>query len=247
MSLLISDVPGDDPAVIASGPTVADPTTFADARAVLEHYGIDAPAAVRAHLAAARRRRRSPAIRGWPAPRTCMIASPAASLRPPPTSRGRPASPRSSSATRSRARRARSAGAWPGSPARWRRHGQPAAAARVLLSGGETTVTVRGSGPRRPQRRVPAGAGGRAGRRCRHLGARRRYRRHRRHRGRRRRASSPPTAWRAARRLGIEPRRALADNDGHGFFEALGDQRRHRPDPHQRQRFPRHPDPADRA
>jgi glycerate 2-kinase len=35
VSLLISDVPGDDPAIIASGPTVADPTTFADARAVL--------------------------------------------------------------------------------------------------------------------------------------------------------------------------------------------------------------------
>ena len=38
VSLLISDVPGDDPAAIASGPTVADPTTFADARAVLERY-----------------------------------------------------------------------------------------------------------------------------------------------------------------------------------------------------------------
>ena len=39
----ISDVPGDDPAVIASGPTVADPTTFADAMAVLEKYSIEAP------------------------------------------------------------------------------------------------------------------------------------------------------------------------------------------------------------
>ncbi|MGH8636983.1 MAG: glycerate kinase type-2 family protein, partial [Burkholderiales bacterium] len=50
VSLLISDVPGDDPAVIASGPTVADPTTYADARAVLEKYAIAAPAAVVAHL-----------------------------------------------------------------------------------------------------------------------------------------------------------------------------------------------------
>src|SRR3546814_20412517 len=53
VSLLISDVPGDDPAVIASGPTVADPTTFAEARAILDKYGIEAPASVPAHLEAA--------------------------------------------------------------------------------------------------------------------------------------------------------------------------------------------------
>ena len=46
VSLLISDVPGDEPAVIGSGPTVADPTTFADARAILRHYRIEPPAAV---------------------------------------------------------------------------------------------------------------------------------------------------------------------------------------------------------
>ncbi len=51
LCLMISDVPGDDPAVIASGPTVPDPTTFADARAVLERYGIAPPAAVARHLA----------------------------------------------------------------------------------------------------------------------------------------------------------------------------------------------------
>ena len=49
-TLAISDVPGDDPAVIASGPTVADPTTLADARAVLEKYGIDPPESVSGHL-----------------------------------------------------------------------------------------------------------------------------------------------------------------------------------------------------
>src|SRR3546814_2422245 len=53
VSLLISDVPGDDPAVIASGPTVADPTSFADARAILEKYRIDAPASVRRQLSGA--------------------------------------------------------------------------------------------------------------------------------------------------------------------------------------------------
>ncbi|MCP4385213.1 MAG: DUF4147 domain-containing protein, partial [Hyphomicrobiales bacterium] len=45
ISLLISDVPGDDPSVIGSGPTVADSTTFADARGVLANYAIDAPPA----------------------------------------------------------------------------------------------------------------------------------------------------------------------------------------------------------
>src|SRR5205823_1676956 len=52
VTLAISDVPGDDPAVIASGPTVADPTTFADARAVLAQYAVEPPPAVAAHLAA---------------------------------------------------------------------------------------------------------------------------------------------------------------------------------------------------
>ncbi|HJO73013.1 MAG TPA: glycerate kinase [Rhodospirillales bacterium] len=45
-TLAISDVPGDDPAVIASGPTVADPTTFADARAILAKYRVTAPGSV---------------------------------------------------------------------------------------------------------------------------------------------------------------------------------------------------------
>src|ERR1700691_5286129 len=40
VTLMISDVPGDDPSIVASGPTVADPTTFADARAILEKYRI---------------------------------------------------------------------------------------------------------------------------------------------------------------------------------------------------------------
>jgi len=50
VTLLISDVPGDDPALIASGPTVADPSTFADAAAVLKKYGITEPRSVIEHL-----------------------------------------------------------------------------------------------------------------------------------------------------------------------------------------------------
>ncbi|MFZ5690460.1 MAG: glycerate kinase type-2 family protein [Pseudomonadota bacterium] len=47
----ISDVPGDDPAVIGSGPTVPDPTTLADARAIVARYQLDLPEAVAAALA----------------------------------------------------------------------------------------------------------------------------------------------------------------------------------------------------
>ena len=46
VTLAISDVPRDDPATIGSGPTVADPTTLADARAILAHYAIDLDPAV---------------------------------------------------------------------------------------------------------------------------------------------------------------------------------------------------------
>jgi len=53
VTLAISDVPGDDPAIIASGPTVPDPTTFADARSAIEAYGIELPPAVLRHLDAA--------------------------------------------------------------------------------------------------------------------------------------------------------------------------------------------------
>jgi glycerate 2-kinase len=52
VTYLISDVPGDDPSVVASGPTVPDPTTFAEALAVLARFGIRGPARVLAHLKA---------------------------------------------------------------------------------------------------------------------------------------------------------------------------------------------------
>lgn len=50
LTLAISDVPGDEPAAIASGPTVADPSTTAEARAIVARYGLDLPAAARALL-----------------------------------------------------------------------------------------------------------------------------------------------------------------------------------------------------
>ncbi|NTI26931.1 glycerate kinase type-2 family protein, partial [Rhizobium rhizogenes] len=51
VTLVISDVPGDDPSEIASGPTVADPTTVADALEIVARYGIDLPEAARVVLA----------------------------------------------------------------------------------------------------------------------------------------------------------------------------------------------------
>jgi glycerate 2-kinase len=50
VTLAISDVPGDEPAVIGSGPTIPDPSTLADARAVVARYGLALPEAVRAAL-----------------------------------------------------------------------------------------------------------------------------------------------------------------------------------------------------
>lgn len=50
LALMISDVPGDDPAMIGSGPTVGEASTPQDALAILERYGIDMPASVRAAL-----------------------------------------------------------------------------------------------------------------------------------------------------------------------------------------------------
>ena len=146
VTLLISDVPGDDPAVIASGPTVADPTTFADARAVLEKYAIDAPSSVIAHLDAGRDETPKPGDPRLARARTIMLATPQHALE-------------------AAANVARAAGIAPmiigdsiegeacdvalvmaGIARQVVRHGQPIAAPCVLLSGGETTVTVRGTG-----------------------------------------------------------------------------------------------------
>jgi len=80
VTLAISDVPGDDPAVIASGPTVPDPTSFADARAVLAKYGIAEPQAVIAHLAAAADETPKPADPVFAKTRFELIASPQQAL-----------------------------------------------------------------------------------------------------------------------------------------------------------------------
>jgi len=146
VTLAISDIPGDDPAVIASGPTVADATSFADAIAILEKYGISEPLTVLNHLRAARDETPKPGDPRLANTELHMIATPQMSLE-------------------AAAGIAQAAGVTPvilgdaiegearevalvhaGIARQVRRHAQPARPPCVLLSGGETTVTVRGKG-----------------------------------------------------------------------------------------------------
>jgi len=139
LTLTISDVPGDDPAVIASGPTVGDATTSADAAGILSKYGIDVPAAVTTWLADPASETVKPDDVRLAASRVVMLATPAQSLA-------------------AAADLARAAGINPvmlgddiEGEARLVAADQAAMARTaagpcVLLSGGETTVTVRGNG-----------------------------------------------------------------------------------------------------
>ena len=79
--MAISDVPGDDPAVIASGPTVPDPTTCADACAVLAKYRIEEPPSVIAHLVAAMEETPKPGDAIFERARFELFASPQAALQ----------------------------------------------------------------------------------------------------------------------------------------------------------------------
>jgi hydroxypyruvate reductase len=223
LSWLISDVPNDDPGVIGSGPTVADRTTFADAVAVLAKYAIDPPASVRAHLEAGLAGK----IEETPKPgdprlarvETVMVAAPKRSLE--------------AAAEVARQRgcdvvmlgdnlegEARELGAAHARQALGvaKTRGKPT----VILSGGETTVTVRGKG--------------RGGRNVEYLLAEAIA------------AGGTPQIWglaadtdgvdgaediagalfapdtlARARAKGRDPQAMLDDNDGHGFFELLGD------------------------
>jgi hydroxypyruvate reductase len=223
VTLLISDVPGDDPGVIGSGPTVPDPSTFADSRAILARYGIDGPPAVIAHLEAAADETPKPGDPRFSRNDVVMMATPQRSLE-------------------AAAAVARAAGVTPivlsdsiegearevarvmaGIARQARCYGQPAPAPVAILSGGETTVTVRGKGRggrnvefllalAAALRGLPGvhavagdtdgvdGAEEIAG------------------------AFIGPDTLARARALGLDPVAMLADNDAHTLFEALGDQ-----------------------
>ncbi|HUJ01094.1 MAG TPA: glycerate kinase [Usitatibacter sp.] len=150
LALVISDVTGDDPTHIASGPCTPDPTTYGDAIEILRRYGVDAPAPVRAHL--------ERGVRGsepeTPKPgeavlahaETRVIATAHASLEAGAAwlrERGVPAMILGDTITGEAAEVAKVLAAI---AREVRVHGQPAKAPLALVSGGETTVTVRGRG-----------------------------------------------------------------------------------------------------
>jgi len=222
VTLLISDVPGDDPSVIASGPTVADPTTCADALAILQKYSIGEPIAALDILRRASDETPKPGDPRLARAETIMIGTPQASLE-------------------AAAQVAHEAGVAPlilsdaiegeardvalmhAAIARQvAARGQPARPPCVLLSGGETTVTVRGSGrggrnaefllaltialDANPRVHAIAcdtdgvdGTEDNAG------------------------ATTGPDSLRRAAELGLRAKDFLANNDGYSFFASLGD------------------------
>lgn len=222
VTLLISDVPGDKPSDIASGPTVADPSTCADALAILRRYGITLPRQVQEVLESGRGESIKPGDDRLRCSATHIIATPQMALE-------------------AAAKVARAAGITPhilgdsiegeardvgkvmaGVARQIVLHGQPLTAPCVLLSGGETTVTVRGTG--RGGRNVEfllslgvalnglpgvhALAGDTDGVDGQEEIAG---------------AYLAPDSLQRAWALGMRPQDRLADNDGHGFFGALGD------------------------
>ena len=145
VALMISDVPGDDASIIASGPTVPDPSTNADAIAIVEKYGIDLPLSVRQVLETIEETPKA-GDKCFDKVENVMIATPQASLE-------------------AAADVARAAGVTPvilgdsiegesrdvglvhvGIARQCAMRGQPMEPPCVLISGGETTITLKGKG-----------------------------------------------------------------------------------------------------
>lgn len=152
VTLLISDVPGDAPAVIASGPTVPDPTTCEQALAVVERYRIELPPAVRAGLQSGAYETPKPGDLRFAGQTVRLIATPRQSLEAA-AARARSAGIEAHILSDEVEGESREVGTVHAALARAvARHGAPFKRPCVLLSGGETTVTVTN----------PAGRGGRA-------------------------------------------------------------------------------------
>lgn len=146
ITLLLSDVPGDHPVDIASGPTVADPTTCADALAIIDRYRIELAPEVREVLASGRGESVKPGDARLARNEVRMIATPQMALEAAAAVAGR-AGYRAHILGDSLEGEARDVGKVLAAIAlQTAERGQPFAAPCVLLSGGETTVTVRGGG-----------------------------------------------------------------------------------------------------
>ena len=161
VTLTISDVPGDDPSVIASGPTVPDATSCAEALSILQRYQISVPEPVRAALQAGSLETPKPGDARFSSHEVHLIATPQQSLDAA-AAAAREAGlavhvlsdeieGESREVAKVHAALARAVA----------KHGEPFAKPCVILSGGETTVTIR---PRQPG--AAKGRGGRAGEFC---------------------------------------------------------------------------------
>ena len=147
-TLLISDVPGDAPGVIASGPTVPDDTTCADALAICRRYGIELPAAARAGLDSGAFETPKPGDDCFAGHEVRMLATPWASLEAA-AALARSAGVEAVLLSDEIEGESRVVGQVHAAMARAvARQGQPWRKPVVILSGGETTVTVRSKGGR---------------------------------------------------------------------------------------------------
>ena len=161
VTLTISDVPGDDPSVIASGPTVPDASTCADALAILARYCIEVPPAIRAALEAGALETPKPGDARFAGHAVHLIATPQQSLEAA-AAAARAAGIEAHILSDEMEGESREVGKVHAALARAvARRGAPFARPCVVLSGGETTVTVR---PQPPG--TPRGRGGRAGEFC---------------------------------------------------------------------------------
>lgn len=222
ITLAISDVPGDDPAVIASGPTVADPSTRAEALAILARYAIEPPPAIATHLGSEACETPKPGDPRLRRNRYRIVASPQAALEAVAAmALARGIHPVIlSDCIEGEAREVAKVHA--GIARQAARYGHPVAAPGLILSGGETTVTVRGQG--RGGRNsefslaLALALDGHSGIYAlagdtdgidgveENAGA----------------IIAPDTLARARAR-GLDPAKALGDNDAYGFFAALDD------------------------
>ncbi len=149
VTLAISDVPGDDPAVIASGPTVPDASTCADALRILDRYAISVPPAVRAGLESGAFETPKPGDPRFNGHALHMIATPQASLEAA-AAAARAAGIEAHVLSDEIEGESREVGKVHAALARAvARRGTPFAKPCVILSGGETTVTVRADKPGR--------------------------------------------------------------------------------------------------
>ncbi|MDR3514410.1 MAG: glycerate kinase [Azospirillaceae bacterium] len=223
VTLLISDVPGDNPIDIASGPTVGDPTRCADALAIIRRYNVVVPPQVLRLLETGRGESVKPDDPRLDGNETRIIAAPQLALEAAATI-ARNAGIAAHILGDAIEGESRDVGkVMAGIALQVARRGQPFKAPCVLLSGGETTVTVRGGGRGGPNVEfllslgialdgapgiyaLAADTDGVDGMED-VAGA----------------LLSPDSLARAWDK-GVKPRDSLANNDGHGFFEALGDQ-----------------------